>query len=60
MRVATIVIGLGFVCGCGAGPVGPTSGGPGAESNDGTTLPGGGGAVPAVIAVYTATTSSGL
>lgn len=55
MRVATIVICLGFICGCGSGPVGPTKGGPRAESTDGTTLPGGGGSVPAVRAVYTAT-----
>jgi len=54
MRLATIVIGLGFVCGCGSSPVGPTKGSHAPESTGGTTLPGGGTA-PAVIAVYTAT-----
>jgi len=57
MSLATIVIGLGFVCGCGSSPVGPTKGAHGAESNGGEIPPRGsrGKTVPAVIAVYTAT-----
>jgi hypothetical protein len=54
MRFATIVVGLGLLYGCGSSPVGPTNGGHGAENTGGATLPGGG-AVPDVIAVYTAT-----
>jgi len=56
MRLATIIICAVFVYVCGASPVGPARGGQGPESIGGVTLPGGGGGtVPAVVAVYSAT-----
>jgi hypothetical protein len=55
MRLTTIVLCLGLISGCASSPVEPTNGGHRTESTGGATLPGGGGAVPDVIAVYAAT-----